>query len=104
MALTALRPLRILIVEDHPDVRESLRRLLVYQGHQVEAVADGREAVGKALAWRPEVAILDVGLPYLDGCQLARQLRSAFGGRIALLAHTGYGGPSDWRNGWEAGF
>ena len=98
------RPLRILVAEDHTDCRSTLRRLLEMFGHQVEVAANGVEAVAKALACPPAVAILDIGLPYLDGLQAARQLRAAFGDKIFLIAHTGYGSPDDYRRGWEAGF
>jgi CheY-like chemotaxis protein len=98
------RRLRILLAEDHADCRATLTRLLELLGHQVEEAANGLEAVAKALACAPSVAIIDIGLPYLDGLQVARQLRAAFGDRIFLIAHTGYGSPDDYRQGWEAGF
>jgi DNA-binding response OmpR family regulator len=101
---TTLRPLRILIAEDHADGRAVLCRILELHGHCVEAAADGAEAVLKGLACRPEVAILDIGLPRLDGFQVARKLRAAFGDGIFLIAHTGYGTADDYRQGREAGF
>jgi CheY-like chemotaxis protein len=60
-------PRRVLIVEDNPDGRETLRLLLDLWGYQVEAAADGAEGVRKALAWRPDAAVVDLHLPLLDG-------------------------------------
>src|SRR5215469_16570477 len=82
-------PRRVLIVEDHPDARESLRLLLEFWGHQVEVAADGLRGVQVALAWKPEVAIVDIGLPLLDGYEVARQLRAALDVPIRLIALTG---------------
>jgi DNA-binding response OmpR family regulator len=62
------------------------------------------EGVEKALAWRPDVAVVDIGLPRLNGYQVARRLRAALGGQIFLIAHTGYGQPQDRKQGLEAGF
>jgi CheY-like chemotaxis protein len=83
---------RVLLVEDHPDGRETLKLLLELCGYQVEAAADGRQGVEKGLAWRPEVAVVDIGLPLLDGYEVARRLRAALGGRVRLIALTAYGG------------
>jgi hypothetical protein len=65
-------------MEDQPDARESLRLLLEVWGHQVEAAADGLRGIQVALAWKPEVAIVDLGLPVLDGYEVARRVRAAF--------------------------
>jgi CheY-like chemotaxis protein len=102
--LPKARSLRILVAEDHPDGRTILCRLLERLGHRLEAAADGAEALVKALAFQPEVAILDIGMPHLDGFEVARKLRAAFGEKICLIAHTGYGSPEDYRRGREAGF
>jgi CheY-like chemotaxis protein len=87
---------RVLVVEDNRDLRESLCLLLEWSGHQVEAAGDGAAGVQKALAWRPEVAVVDVGLPLLDGFGVARQVRAALGGQVRLIALTAYCGDS-WR-------
>jgi CheY-like chemotaxis protein len=96
--------LRVLIVEDNPDGRETLRVLLELLGHQVQVAVDGAQGIQKALAWHPEVALVDIGLPRLDGFQVARRLRIVFGQRIFLIAQTGYGRPEDRRHGLAAGF
>jgi two-component system, sensor histidine kinase len=95
---------RVLLVEDHPDGREMLRLLLELYGYQVEEAADGRDGVEKALAWAPEVAVVDIGLPLLDGYEVARRLRAALGGRVLLIALTAYGSPEDIRLAFRAGF
>jgi CheY-like chemotaxis protein len=96
---------RILIVEDHQDARESLRILLEAWGHRVEVAAEGRGGLEKVLALRPDITLVDVGLPGLDGYALARAVRAAPGGdAIYLVALTGYGQPEDRRRAEAAGF
>jgi CheY-like chemotaxis protein len=97
-------PLHILIVEHHPDGRETLRNFLELLGYGVDTAADGLQGVQKALAGQPEVALVDIGLPHLDGYQVAEQLRSRLGRKILLIACTAYGQPEDRRRALEAGF
>jgi CheY-like chemotaxis protein len=97
-------PCRVLVVEDNHDCRETLCMLLRLSGFQVEVAGDGQEGVRKALAWRPEAAVVDIGLPVLDGYQVARRLREALGGRILLVALTGYGLSEDQSLAFAAGF
>jgi CheY-like chemotaxis protein len=94
----------ILIVEDNPDGRETLQVLLGLMGHRPEAAADGAEGVALGLAIHPEVALIDIGLPRLDGYQVAQRLRAAFGEDILLVACTAYGGAADRQRAWDAGF
>src|ERR1700731_451950 len=96
--------LRILIVEDNKDSRETLRTLLELLGHQVDVAEDGVEGVHKALTSSPTVALVDVGLPILDGYKVAQCIRTVLGRSIFLVAHTGYGQPEDRRRAFEAGF
>jgi CheY-like chemotaxis protein len=98
------RPRRVLVVEDHPDTRESLRTLLRAWGHEVEVAGDGAQGLAKALGWRPEVAVLDIGLPRLDGYEVARRVRPAVGGEVRLIALTGYGAAEDRQRAFAAGF
>ena|SRR5438105_2096611 len=78
----------VLLVEDSPDGREALRALLSLLGHRVEVAADGAEGVRKALALRPDVVLIDLGLPRLSGYEVARQIRTALGNSVVLLAYT----------------
>jgi CheY-like chemotaxis protein len=101
----AERSRSILIVEDNDDARESLRLLLEALGHRVVAAADGQEGVTLAQLHHPEVALIDLGLPGLDGYEVARALRATPAGkRITLVAVTGYGQAEDRQRSKEAGF
>lgn len=98
-------PRHVLLVEDSPDVRRGMERLLKMWGHRVVVAPDGVRAVERAVADRPDVALVDVGLPDIDGYEVARRVRAATGGGdIYLIALTGYGQPEDRRLAEEAGF
>jgi CheY-like chemotaxis protein/nitrogen-specific signal transduction histidine kinase len=98
-------PRRILIVEDSRDSRDMLRYLLERAGHEVHEAGDGPSGVEAILAVRPDIALVDVGLPGLDGYEVARRVRAdATGGTVRLVALTGYGLPDDHRRSREAGF
>jgi signal transduction histidine kinase/CheY-like chemotaxis protein len=104
-ARTERAALRVLIVEDNPDGRESMRELLEIWGHQVELAENGPQGVEKAFSSRPDVALVDIGLPGLDGNEVARRIRSTLGPQqICLIAMTGYGQPEDRRRALQAGF
>jgi len=95
----------VLVIEDNDDARESLRLLLESLGHRVLAAADGHQGVAQALEHRPEVLLVDLGLPGLDGYEVARAIRASPGGKSAvLIAVTGYGQAEDRRRATEAGF
>jgi CheY-like chemotaxis protein len=96
--------LRILVVEDNADGREMTRLLLDLLGHEVLVAADGQEGVEKALLWHPDVAVVDIGLPRLDGYEVARRLRRELGCEIFLITQTGYGRPEDRAAAMAAGF
>jgi CheY-like chemotaxis protein len=98
------RPARVLIVEDNVDTRETLRRVLELDGHQIQEAGDGPQALEMAHASRPEVVIVDIGLPGLDGYEVARRLRASLGDAPLVIALTGYGQPEDRRLSREAGF
>jgi signal transduction histidine kinase/ActR/RegA family two-component response regulator len=95
---------RILLVEDQPDARRALQRLLQIWGHTVEEAEDGFIGLERATRSVPEIALIDVGLPGLDGYELARQIRAKLGNRIRLVALTGYGQPEDRERAYAAGF
>jgi two-component system, sensor histidine kinase len=96
---------RVLIVEDNADSRETLRTLLTLWGHCVDVAENGPRGVEKALSAQPEVALVDIGLPDLDGYQVAEKVRAGQGGDgIYLIALTGYGQQEDRRRALNAGF
>jgi CheY-like chemotaxis protein len=99
----ALPPLRMLVVEDHADSARSLSLLLELLGHEVEVVADGRKALEAVERFRPAVVLLDIGLPGMDGYEVARRLR-ARGSKALLVSLTGYGRDADKLRSREAGF
>jgi CheY-like chemotaxis protein len=94
----------ILVVEDNADAREALRVLLELEGHAVEAAAEGQQALEVVRAKDPDIALVDIGLPGIDGYEVARRVRSHDGRRPVLIALTGYGQPEDRRRAAEAGF
>jgi signal transduction histidine kinase/ActR/RegA family two-component response regulator len=97
--------LRVLIVEDNFDGRESLRELLELWGYEVDVAANGTEGLVKTFAGHPDAALIDIGLPELDGNEVARRIRAVVDSdRLALIAMTGYGQPEDRRRAIEAGF
>jgi signal transduction histidine kinase/FixJ family two-component response regulator len=98
------RSRRILLIEDNPDVREALQDLLDAAGHTVETAPDGISGIERALTREPEVALVDIGLPGLDGYEVARRIRQKLGSRILLVALTGYGLPNDRIRALESGF
>lgn len=96
---------RILVADDNPDALESLATLLELGGHEVFSAANGALALESAERHLPEVALLDIGMPKLDGYEVARRIRAQpWGRRITLVALTGWGQESDRRRSGEAGF
>jgi CheY-like chemotaxis protein len=101
---TAERRLRVVVAEDNPDARELLQLALEQRGHCVEPCVDGRTAIERALAARPDAMLIDLGLPGSDGFQVARTIRGALGPGVRLIALTGYGQPGDRERALAAGF
>lgn len=98
-------PVRVLIVDDNLDALESTRDYLRKRGHRVEASSDPLEALGIARRFRPEVAVLDIGLPVMSGYELAAALRAEFNAaELRLVALTGYGQMKDLERSRAAGF
>jgi signal transduction histidine kinase len=96
---------RILVADDNTDALESLATLLELGGHEVFSAANGALALESAERHLPEVALLDIGMPKLDGYEVARRIRAQpWGRRITLVALTGWGQESDRRRSGEAGF
>lgn len=97
-------PRRIAIVEDNKDVRDLLRLKLRRLGHDVYDAADGLEGLRVVLEERPDLALVDLGLPGIDGFELAKEVRSKLGTDVVLVAVSGFGQPEDKRRALEAGF
>jgi CheY-like chemotaxis protein len=96
---------RVVVVEDNTDSREMLDRLLRMEGHEVHSAEDGASALEVVARVVPDVVLIDIGLPGLDGYEVARRLRDTPAGRSMLLvAMTGYGQPRDRLRALEAGF
>jgi CheY-like chemotaxis protein len=97
-------PLRVLIVEDDADTTSAYEILLRLKGLEVRAAPDGPTALAVAQPFRLEVVLLDIGLPGMDGYEVARRLKAkAIGKPPFLIAVTGYGQEEDRRKSWEAG-
>jgi two-component system CheB/CheR fusion protein len=98
-------PRRVLVVDDNVDSAESLGRMLRLMGNQVRTAHDGPSALEEAAKFIPEVVLLDIGLPGMDGHEVARRLRSLSGLQEAVLvAQTGWGQEEDRRRSRAAGF
>ncbi len=96
---------RLLIVDDNRDALESLATLMQMAGHQTDLAEDGEQALAVAAAQRPDVVLLDLGLPKLDGYEVARRIRATpWGASIVLVALTGWGQEEDRKRTHEAGF
>lgn len=101
----ASRRLQILLVDDNPDAADMLATFLGTAGHSVVTASDGPQALEVLRTLSPDVAILDIGLPVMDGYELARRIRERLGPRTPLLiAVTGYGQSDDAERSREAGF
>ncbi|HUP90787.1 MAG TPA: MASE1 domain-containing protein [Solimonas sp.] len=94
---------RVLVIEDNDDARNSLCALLTAVGYEVHEAVDGKAGVDEALRLQPDVVLVDIGLPVLDGYEVARQIKAG-GGRGKLVALTGYGRSEDRQLSDEAGF
>jgi two-component system CheB/CheR fusion protein len=92
-------------VDDNADAARSLAMLLEIEGHEVRLCYDGQNGLMEAETFRPEAVLLDIGLPGLDGLEVARRLRAmSLSPRPLLVALTGYGQADDVRRSHEAGF
>ncbi len=99
----SVSPRRVLIVDDNIDAADSIAMLLQMSGHQTQVVYGGEEALAAHASFDPEVVVLDIGLPGMDGYEVVQELReSGFAGRAIAL--SGYGQPEDMQNAMRAGF
>ena len=96
---------RVLVVDDNRDSADTMTALLLTWGHEVRTLYDGQSVISVVAEYRPDVVLLDIGLPKINGYVLARQLRQSESSRhIVLVAFTGYGQDDDRRRVREAGF
>ncbi|MDL5051984.1 ATP-binding protein [Oscillatoria laete-virens NRMC-F 0139] len=97
--------MKVLIADDNKDCAETFEFILKLSGHQTETVNDGQTAVLRARQTQPDVILLDLGMPHIDGFEVCRQIRSEpWGKRIIIIAQTGWGTENDQRRTKEAGF
>ena len=100
-----VKSLKVLVVDDNVDAARSLAVLLEMCGHQVTLAYDGPSATQAALAYQPDVVLLDIGLPGLDGYQVAQWIRQQDSLKdVLLVAVTGYGQDSDRQHSKDVGF
>ncbi len=104
LACTIAPPLQILLIDDSEDALTSMQMLLESAGHAVEVASDGESGLRAALNRAPDVAMIDIGMPGMDGYEVAREIRRQSGDRIFLIALTGYGQPDDVKRALAAGF
>ena len=96
---------RVLVVDDNVDAAQTVAMLLETSGHEVRIAHDGPEALAMALAWHPDLLLLDIGLPGLNGFQVAERIRQEPTLKnVVLVALTGYGQEADRRRSKDAGF
>ena len=96
---------RVLVVEDEVDSREALKLLLETEGHEVALSDSGAGALEEIARFRPDIALVDIGLPGMDGYEIARRARELEAGKdLKLVAITGYGGEAHRRRAKSAGF
>jgi len=93
----------VLIVEDNADAQQTLRMLLEDEGHRVDVAADGPSGLARVAATPFDIVLVDIGLPVMDGYELARRIR-ACSARTILVAISGYGQADDRQRSLEAGF
>jgi CheY-like chemotaxis protein len=95
---------RVMVADDNRDAADSLRRILVLYGYEVQVAYDGTEAMELGESFRPRVAVLDIGMPGANGFDVARHMRQRRGDEVKLIALTGWGQEGDRRRAMEAGF
>jgi signal transduction histidine kinase len=101
--VTPTLPRRVLVAEDIPDAAEMMRLVISGMGHEVQVAADGVQAVALAERFRPHIALLDIGMPRMDGYEAARRIRDG-DPQVVLVALTGWGQEQDRQRAFDAGF
>jgi PAS domain S-box-containing protein len=103
-APVAPRGVRVMIADDNRDAADSLCRVLAFYGHEARAAYDGGSAIEMCESFRPQVAVLDIGMPVHNGYEVARHLRACRGRDLRLIALTGWGADDDVQRARDAGF
>ena len=94
---------QVLIVEDNADQAQTLRMFLSMKGHRLEIAATGPAAIEVARRFRPDVVLLDLGLPGIDGFEVARQIKQEYGDAVRIIAVSAYASENDRRQSLDAG-
>jgi len=97
-------PLRVLFVEDNVDIAELSEQLLADWGHQVVTAGNGADALAKLSAFSPDVVFIDIGLPDMNGYEVARRIRNTLPASVTLVALSGYGQEEHRKRADEVGF
>ena len=96
--------MRVLICDDNEDARQTMSLLVGMERHETRVCPDGPSCVALAREWRPHVGLIDIGMPGMDGYQVARQIRAVLGNEILLIAVTGFAAAEDVQAAKRAGF
>jgi len=94
----------VLVVDDNADAAHSLDMILKFSGHQTRVALDGTEGLKIAQDFHPEIVVLDIGMPGLNGFEVARRLRQMLGDQVYIIALSGYGAAEDRQRALAAGF
>jgi DNA-binding response OmpR family regulator len=100
----SLEGVRVAVIDDNRDGADILRILIEEEGGVVCVAYDGTSGLLAAQEFKPEVVVLDIGLPDMDGYEACRRLRAAFGREVSIIALTGWGGERDKQRAFDAGF
>jgi CheY-like chemotaxis protein len=95
---------RVLICDDNDDARQTMSLLVGMERHETRVCPDGASCVAVAREWRPHIGLIDIGMPGMDGYEVARQLRALLGNEIVLIAVTGFAAAEDIEAAKRAGF
>ncbi len=102
---TTMNKVRVLLVDDNKELADLTAKIMQMLGYEVHTCYNGEQAIDAAESWQPDVMLLDIGLPYLDGYAVCEHIRQqAWGHSLAIIALTGYGQEADKQRSWAAGF
>jgi CheY-like chemotaxis protein len=95
---------RVLICDDNEDARQTMSLLVGMERHETRVCPDGASCIAVAREWRPQIGLIDIGMPGMDGYEVARQIRAELGDAILLIAVTGFAAADDVEAAKRAGF